>query len=328
MAAKQVKAKVIKDSVITDAYSIYNGDSCQILPTIPDESVGLCIHSPPFASLFSYSSSEKDLSNCSTYEEFFVHYGFIAEQLKRVMMPGRVVAIHCMDLPTHKSSEGYIGQRDFPGDIIRLFESKGMIYHSRVCIWKDPLIAATRTHAIGLAHKQIVKDSSLCRNGIADYLIAFRKKGDNPKPIKNENGLTTYYGEKKVPGDLEHFFGSGVHHSVNKRSHYIWQQYASPVWMDIRQTNVLPFKQGKEEDDARHLCPLQLDVIERCIALWSTRDDIVLTPFMGVGSEVYVAVKNKRKGLGIELKSSYFRQAVRNLESLKHEHSADSGFFE
>ena len=325
---KTKQPKVIKDSVVTDAYSIYNGDACQVLPTIPDESVGLTIHSPPFAQLYSYSDSTQDLSNCATYDEFFVHYKFIIQQLERVMLPGRVVCCHVMDLPTHKSSDGYIGQKDFPGDITRAFEECGFIYHSKVCIWKDPLIAATRTHAIGLAHKQIVKDSSLCRNGIADYLIAFRKKGDNPKPIKNENGLTVYHGERKVPGNLEHFLGSGVHHSVNKRSHHIWQRYASPVWDDIRATNVLPFKQGKEEDDSRHICPLQLDVIERCVALWSARGDIVLDPFGGVGSTGYVAVKNKRKAILIELKTSYWRQAVRNLESLKHEHSPDSGFFE
>lgn len=278
--------------------------------------------------MYAYSDDHRDFSNCESYEQFFVQFGFLIDELLRVMLPGRVVAVHAMMLPLHKHSDGHIGLKDFRGDIIRAFEAKGFIFHSEVTIWKDPLTAATRTHAIGLAHKQIVKDSSLCRNGIADYVLAFRKKGDNPKPIRNENGLTVYHGERKVPGDLERFFNSDTPPATNKRSHYIWQQYASPVWMDIRSTNVLPFKQGKDPEDSRHICPLQLDVIERCIALWSTKGDVVLDPFNGVGSSTYVAVKNGRKGLGVELKPSYWRQSVQNMKSLKHENAPASGFFE
>lgn len=312
MAVKTVK---VKKQVHTKEYSVYCGDCCEVIVGIPDDSIGLCIHSPPFAQLYSYSDSVEDMSNCKSYDEFFTHYGFLSDELYRTMMPGRIVAIHCMDVPTFKNNGEEIGLKDFSGDIIRLFQKSGFIFHSRHCIWKDPLIAAVRTHAIGLAHQQIVKDSAMCRTGIADYLLAFRKPGDNPKPISNEDGLTVYHGERKVPRELDKYIG-WKDQGTNKRSHWIWQQYASPVWDDIRQTNVLPFREARDEDDERHLCPLQLDVIERCIALWSSKGDVVFTPFMGVGSEVYVAVKNGRKGLGAELKNRYFRVALRNLESL------------
>lgn len=221
-----------------------------------------------------------------------------------------------MDLPIFKRAFGYIALRDFPGDIIKLFQEEGFVYHSRVCIWKDPLIAATRTKALGLAHKQLCKDSALCNMGTADTLLAFRKRGDNPTPCRHPSGLTEYYGSATIPRDLESFIDC-EDNSKNKRSQWIWQRFASPVWMDIRQTRVLPFRQAKESDDTKHVCPLQLDVIERCVALWSARGDTFLTPFMGVGSEVYVAVKNGLKAIGIELKKSYYRQALANLYSLQ-----------
>lgn len=240
-------------------------------------------------------------------------------------MPGRIVAVHCMDLPTHKRNGDEIGLRDFPGDIIRLFQKHGFTYHSRVTIWKDPLTAAVRTKAIGLAHKQIVKDSALCRTGIADSLLAFRKPGENTKPIQHPRGLRDYCGARSVPTNLDKHLVDSAEMDLaknpydsrkDKRSHWIWQQYASPVWFDIRQTKVLPFRDAREADDERHICPLQVDVVERCLALWSAKDDVVFTPFLGVGTEVYVAVKNGRKGIGSELKRSYFRQAVRNIESV------------
>lgn len=275
-----------------------------------------------FSSLYSYSDDPRDMSNCKTYDEFFEHFGFLVGELHRVMVPGRVVAVHCMDLPTYKRNGEEIGVRDFPGDIIRCFVEYGFIYHCpRITIWKDPLVAATRTKAIDLAHKQLVKDSALSRTGIPDCIVCFRKKGENPKPITNAKGLTEYYGSRSVPANLDNVWNrsdnSDVIPSKDKRAHWIWQQYASPVWFDIRQTKVLQHKGAREADDERHICPLQTDVIERCVALWSAKDDVVLTPFMGIGSEVYVAVKNHRKGIGIELKSSYFKQAVRNVESAK-----------
>ncbi len=306
-----------KTSYVTKQFAIYNGDSCQLLSKFKSESVGFSVFSPPFVSLYSYSDHPQDLGNCKDYDEFFTHFGFIVEQLHRLLMPGRVIAVHCMDLPTHKSSGEEIGLNDFPGDLVRCFKKHDFVYHSRHCIWKDPLVAATRTKAIGLAHKQLVKDSSISRMGIMDMILAFRKKGENPKPISHERGLTEYYGSTPVPHNLDRYLSDGeIEQGKNKRSHWIWQRYASPVWTDIRQTKVLPFKEGRDKDDQRHICPLQSDVIVRCLELWSNPGDVVLTPFLGVGSEVYYSVKHGRKGLGIELKPSYYRQAKRNLDSL------------
>jgi DNA modification methylase len=309
--------KDIKDQLITKDFSLYCGDCCEVLPGLPKASVGLAVFSPPFASLYSYSDDPRDMGNSKSYQEFFEHFGFLIEQLQRVMLPGRIVSVHCMHLPTYKKEGVEIGFRDFPGDIIRAFQKEGFILHSPpFCIWKDPLIAATRTKAIGLAHKQIVKDSAMCRVGLADYLVAFRKHGENAKPIDHPYGLTTYCGSRPVPSHLDKWIGYKGDQGKNKRSHWIWQQYASPVWFDIRQTYVLPYRKAREGDDEKHICPLQLDVIERCVALWSAPGDVVLTPFMGVGSEVYVAVKNGRKAVGVELKRSYFKQAVRNVQSV------------
>jgi DNA modification methylase len=302
----------------TKDYSIYCGDCIKVLPDIKDNSIGFSIFSPPFSSLYCYSDDDADLSN-NSYAVFFNHFGYLVEQLGRVMMPGRIVAVHCMDLPTHKSNGEEIGILDFPGDVIRCFEKFGFIQHTpRITIWKDPLIAAVRTKAIGLAHKQIVKDSAFCRTVIPDYVIAFRKKGTNPVPVANPDALTEYAGSRSIPKKFDSFIGH-KHAKTNKRSHWIWQQYASPVWFDIRQTNVLPYREGRSEEDERHICPLQLDVIERCMTLWTKKDDIVLTPFMGIGSEIYVAVKNGRKGIGIELKQSYYKQAAKNIAAAKEE---------
>ncbi len=302
----------VKNSKITKRYALYNDDCIPVLAEIPKDSIGFSIFSPPFCNLYSYSDNFNDMGNSKSYKEFFEHFRFVISELHRIIMPGRIVAVHCMDLPIHKGDMGFIGKRDFPGRIIREFQKIGFIYHSRHCIWKDPLLAAVRTKAIGLAHKQIVKDSTICRMGLPDYIIAFRKKGENPKPIEHPNGLTTYYGSRSIPKELDRFKNHKIQ-GTNKRSHWIWQQYASPVWFDIRQTNVLKYREAKDSDDEKHICPLQLDTIERCMELWSTKDDTVLTPFMGVGSEIYVAIKNNRKGIGIELKTSYYKQAIKNI---------------
>ena len=293
----------VKDQVIKDRYAIYNGDSCVVLKTMPDNSIDFSIFSPPFADLFCYSDSPADLGNCGTYKEFFVHFGFIIKELARLIKPGRLCAVHCIDIPAMKERDGYIGLKDFPGDIIRAFESFGFIEHSRTTIWKDPLIEATRTKALGLMHKQLCKDSTRCRAGLPDYLIAFRTPGENAVPVHHHEGLNKYCG-RNDPGE------TGV-----KRSHNIWRAYASPVWMDIRQTLTLDARKARDPDDEKHLCPLQIDVIERACVLWSTPGEVVLTPFMGVGSEVYGAIINGRRAIGVELKSSYYRQAVKNCEA-------------
>ncbi len=305
----------VKDQRVTERYALYHGDCVEVLPSLEDESIGFSVFSPPFADLYSYSDDDADMSNTRSYEDFFVHFDFLIDQLYRITMLGRSVAVHCMDLPTFKSHGEQIGLREFPDDIVKAFKRKGFIYHSHHVIWKDPLIAATRTKAIGLAHKQVVKDSALIRAGIPDEIVTFRKPGENPKPIEHKRAFLEYHGSRSIPKDLDRYIDWDVP-KTNKRSHWIWQQYASPVWFDIRQTNVLPFRKGRDQDDTKHICPLQLDTIERCMAMWSAKDDTVLTPFMGVGSEVFVAVKNGRRAIGVELKKSYYRQAVRNVRSV------------
>lgn len=295
----------VREQVVRENYAIYNGDSCEVLKSLPSESIDFSIFSPPFADLYCYSDNPADLGNCKTYEEFFKHFGFIIKELLRVTRQGRLCSIHCMDLPATLTRDGHLGIKDFTGDLIRAMQAHGWIYHARHCIWKDPLITAVRTKAIGLLHKQLCKDSSISRSGIPDYLITFRAPGENKIPISHPEGLTRYCGAKD-PG------GEGV-----KRSHFIWREYASPVWMDIRQTNTLDARIARDEDDEKHLCPLQLDVIERALILWSNPGETVLTPFMGIGSEVYASVKNGRRGIGIELKPSYFQQAVKNLKTCK-----------
>ena len=289
------------EQVIENNYALYNGDSCEVLNAMPKSSIDFSIFSPPFADLYCYSDNPADLGNSKTYDEFFHHFGFIIRELARVIKPGRLCAVHCIDIPAMKERDGYIGIKDFPGDIIRAFQAAGMIYHSRHVIWKDPLIEATRTKAIGLMHKQLCKDSTVCRSGLPDYLLAFRAPGENINPVSHHEGLKRYCG-KKDPG------GDGI-----KRSHNIWRAYASPVWMDIRQTRTLNARSARDANDEKHICPLQLDVIERACTLWSNPGDVVMTPFAGIGSEVYGSVMNGRRGIGIELKPSYYRQAVKNL---------------
>jgi len=288
------------NQVITDQYSCYHGDCVELIKNIPDDCIGLSVFSPPFAELYAYSDSPRDMGNSKSYDEFFQQFSYLISELNRVTMPGRIVAVHCIDIPAMKERDGYIGLKDFPGDIIRAFQKCGFIYHSRHAIWKDPLTEATRTKALGLMHKQLCKDSAMCRSGLPDYVLAFRKKGDNAIPIEKQHGFTEYHGSNIITGE-------GV-----KRSHNIWRSYASPVWMDIRQSNTLNKKNARIEKDQKHICPLQLDVIERVVSLWSVEGDIVLTPFGGIGSESYVAIKNNRRSILFELKESYYEQAVIN----------------
>jgi DNA modification methylase len=301
------------DQVTGAGWIAYNGDCVDVMSGLPDKSIGMSVFSPPFAELYVYSDSVRDMGNVRSYAEFFDAFAHVVKQLARVMMPGRVVAVHCMDLPSQKEKDGFIGLKDFPGDLIRCFQKESMIFHSRTTIWKDPLTAAVRTKAIGLAHKSIVKDSAICRCGIADYLLCFRSPGENTDPIEHEEGLTEYHGSNTVEG-----------HGV-KRSHNIWRAYASPVWMDIRQTNTLSKLGARDEKDEKHICPLQLDVIERCVCLWSKPGDTVLTPFGGIGSEAYVAIRNKRNAVLVELKPSYFSVAVKNCKKAENEASGNIG---
>lgn len=303
-----------QDQCVTDRYAIYNGDSCEVVKSIPDESIHLSVYSPPFATegpgcLYNYTSSERDLSNCRSNEEFFEHYSYLIREIHRITLPGRFSAVHCMDVPRRDQSK-----MDFPGDIIRLHEKLGFQFWCRHHIWKEPLSVRLRTMARGLAHKQIVDDSSLCDVASADQLLLFRKKGENPIPVKHPVGLTRYAGERGVPDELLKWKGWEGKQTENRYSHYIWRNYASSFWDDIRSNHVLPYKQAKGENDERHMHPLQLDVIERIVVLRTNPGETVFTPFMGIGSEAYGAVINGRKAVGIELKPEYYRQAVRNME--------------
>lgn len=307
---------MIIDQTITDDYALYHGDCCEVLQSLPDDSVHLSVYSPPFASdgggcLYNYSSSERDLSNCRSYEEFFEHYGYVVEQIARVTLPGRISAVHCMDTP--RAGANICGYIDFPGDIIKLHEKCGFEYLPRICIWKEPLAVRNRTMSKALAHRQIVEDSTKTNVAAADYLIPFRKKGENPIPVTHTHGLTEYAGERKIPADLHQYRNWKGKQTGNRYSHWIWRQYASCFWDDIRLSEVLPYKESKEDQDERHQHPLQLDVITRSVTLWSNPGETVLTPFMGVGSEVYGAVVNSRKGVGIELKESYYDQSCNNV---------------
>lgn len=315
-------------------YVLYNGDSAEVLQAIPDNTVHFEIYSPPFASLYTYSNSDRDLGNCKNDNEFMQQFSFIAKELYRVLKPGRLMSVHCMDIPAMKERDGYIGLKDFPGELIRLFESCGFIYHSRTIIWKDPLVEATRTKALGLMHKQLCKDSAMCRNGLPDYLITMRKPGENTEPITHPDGLTEFVGENEpnAPKEKPTLTDSNKHKNISMArvnpvySHNVWRRYASPVWMDIDQSNTLNRAGAREEKDERHICPLQLDVIERAITLYSNENDIVLSPFLGIGSEIYSAVKMKRRGIGIELKESYFNQAIKNCKNAEIENAQTTIF--
>ena len=303
------------DQQITDKYAIYNSDCIEILQAMPDASIHLSCYSPPFGGLFVYSSSERDLSNCTDYKQFFEHYAFVVKELSRVTMPGRMTAVHCMDVPSGNCGKDHL--IDFPGDIIRLHEKEGWNYIARYAIWKEPLAVRNRTMAKNLAHKTIVEDSSRCSVASADYLLVFRRKGENKIPIAHPEGLIEYAGERKIPHELIGYRAWKGNQIENRYSHWIWRQYASAFWDDIRIGRVLPFKGARDSEDEKHVHPLQLDVIDRVMVLWSNPGENVLTPFMGVGSEVYSAVCAGRRGIGIELKQSYYRQAVKNMAEAK-----------
>ena len=302
---------MVTDQVTTDRYALYHGDCCEVMPALPDGSVHLSIYSPPFGGLYHYSSSDRDLSNARNYDEFFQHYRFVVEELFRLTMPGRLTGVHCMDIPSGNTGTDTL--IDFPGDIVRLHKNLGFHYVARYSVWKEPLGVRNRTMAKNLAHKTIVDDSSRCSVASADYLLMFRRKGDNPVPIEHPNGLTQYAGEREIPKDLLPYREWKGNQIENRYSHWIWRQYASAFWDDVRIGRVLPYKEARGEDDEKHVHPLQLDVIERCCVLWSNPGEIVLTPFSGVGSEVYGAVINDRYGIGIELKGTYYRQSKRNV---------------
>lgn len=304
----------VLDQTLTDRYALYLGDCLEVMPGLPDASIGLSIYSPPFAGLYHYSSSERDLSNARSYAEFLEHYEFVVREIYRLTMPGRLTGVHCMDVPT--GNTGRDALLDFPGDIIRLHQRLGFDYTGRYHVWKEPLTVRNRTLTKGLAHRTIVDDSSKCSVASADYLLMFRKHGTNPQPIAHPVGLTEYAGERKPPAELERYRGWTGKQTENRWSHWIWRQYASAFWDDVRLDRVLPFRPARDADDEKHVHPLQLDVIDRALVLWSNPDDRVLTPFAGVGSEVHEAVRLGRYGIGVELKPSYYRQAVKNLAGL------------
>jgi DNA modification methylase len=298
------------------------GDCVELIKDVPSDSVHYSIFSPPFASLYTYSSSERDMGNARGDTEFYAHFQFLVKELYRVLLPGRLLSFHCMDIPAMKERDGYIGLKDFPGDLIRMFQSAGFIYHSRASIWKDPLIEATRTKALGLMHKQVVKDSAMCRQGLPDYLITMRKAGTNSEPISRPNGFTEFIGEDeprapKVEPTLKKDGDKASHLTRDDPvySHQVWRRYASPVWMDINQSDTLQRESAREEADERHVCPLQLQVIERGLELWTNTGDVVLDPFSGIGSTGYVAVQRGRRFIGFELKASYHQQACANLHN-------------
>lgn len=316
----------VKDQKITDEYAIYNGDCLEVMPTLPDGSIHMSIYSPPFAGLYQYSSSERDLSNCIDYDEFFEHYDYVVAEIARLTMPGRLTLVHCMDVPS--GNTGCDVLRDFPGDIIRQHARFGFDYVARYHVWKEPLTVRNRTMTKALAHKGIVEDSSRCTVASADYLLAFRKRGENPVPIQHPTGLMEYHGERKMPAELLKYRGWTGNQIENRYSHWIWRQYASAFWDDVRLDNVLPFRKARDEEDEKHVHPLQLDVIHRALALWSNPGERVLTPFMGVGSEVYAAVRDGRRGIGIELKPSYYRQAVQNMERAAYDPTGQAEMLE
>ncbi|AVQ81680.1 DNA-methyltransferase [Variovorax sp. PMC12] len=279
------------DQVVTDRYAAYHGDCVEVLRGLPDHSVGYSIFSPPFASLYTYSNSPRDMGNVRSDAEFFEHFDFLIAELRRVMKPGRNVSFHCMDMPSSKERDGVIGLKDFPGDLLRAFQRHGFIFHAKVTIWKDPVTAMTRTKALGLLHKSIRERSEMTRMGIPDYLITVR-----------------------APGESEH-----VTHTAEEFPVSLWQQVASPVWMDINPSDTLQFRSAREHDDERHICPLQLEVIRRGVMLWTNPGDVVLSPFMGIGSEGFVALEMGRRFVGAELKKSYFDQSVGNLAAATKE---------
>lgn len=289
----------VLQQTVGDKFALYNADCIDVLRGMPDESIHYTVFSPPFASLYTYSASPRDLGNCRDHDEFFAHFRYLIPELYRVTKPGRLLSFHCMLLPTSKARDGIIGLTDFRGQLIRAFAECGWVHHSEVVIWKDPVTAMQRTKALGLLHKQIKKDSCMSRQGIPDYLITMRKPGDNPEPVS---------------------------HTAEEFPVQLWQQYASPVWMDINPSDTLQYRSAREEEDERHICPLQLEVIRRALKLWSNPGDTVLSPFAGIGSEGHVAIEEGRRFIGAELKRSYYEQAARNLTAASKAEDAPTLF--
>jgi DNA modification methylase len=317
----------VKDQIITDNYAIYNSDCMHVLPTLENESIDLVLYSPPFAGLYNYSSSENDFSNCENKEQFLEQYEFLVNELSRVTKAGRINAVHCTDV-----FDNTCRLWDFPHEIIKIHERHGFEYRNRITIWKEPLKVRMRTMVQSLMHKFIVEDSTKCFTAMPDYVLIFTKKGENKVPVTHPFGINEYAGEIPILPNIltawnnanesnlnseqlwEHLNNVNEDDRITKLNHYIWQRYASSVWDDIRIDNVLPFRDSKEEDDEKHVHPLQLDVIDRLVELYSNPNEVVLTPFMGVGSEVFSPVSVGRKAIGIELKDSYFKQAILNLK--------------
>lgn len=318
----------VKDQFITDDYAIYNGDCMDVITQLESKSVDLSIYSPPFAGLYNYSSSERDFSNCHSKEDFLKQYEFLVAEMARVTKPGRINAVHCQDILTDTTKHILY---DFPHDIIELHKKYGFTFHNRITIWKEPLEVRMRTMVRSLMHKNIAEDSTMCFTAIPDYVLIFKRIGENEVKVTNPKGFKNYYGETPLLPAMEKKYGKWEHiitkhgdddnlgdnHLTNKLSQIIWQRYASSVWDDIRNDNILPFRDSKEEDDEKHVHPLQLDVIDRLIELYSNPNEVVLTPFMGVGSEVFSPVSLGRKAIGIELKDYYYKQAILNMKEAK-----------
>lgn len=302
----------VADQLVTDKFAIFNGDCVEVMQALPTASIHLSIYSPPFGGLYHYSSDERDLSNCDDYEGFFRHYAHVVRELARVTMPGRISAVHCMDVPL--SNSGTDALRDFPGDIIRLHQREGWHYTGTRMIWKEPLAVRLRTMQKNLAHASLVADSIDCGVASGDRLLTFRREGKNPVPVRHPVGMLDYAGEKQMPSDILPFKGWAGKQTENRFSHWIWRQYADCMWDDIRIGRVLPYREARDSEDEKHVHPLQLDVIDRCVELFSNKGESVFTPFMGVGSEVYSPVLLGRRGIGAELKASYYRQAVKNVQ--------------
>lgn len=307
---------MITNQTITENWAAYNGDCVEVMKQFPDGKIDLSIYSPPFAGLYQYSSDERDISNCISRDEFMRHYEFVVKELHRLTKPGRMTCVHCMDIPTGNS--GCDSIYDFPGDLIRLHEANGWRFACRYFIWKEPLTVRNRTMMKSLAHRTLCEDSTRCSMANADQLLVFRRSGQNEVPVSHPTGLHRYAGEEQMPAELLHLKGMEGDQKKNRFSHWIWRRYADAFWDDIRIDNVLDFQDARQADDERHCHPLQLDVIERACVLWSNPGEVVLTPFMGVGSEVFGSVVNGRKAIGIELKESYYRQALRNMEKVKN----------
>lgn len=300
---------MVADQSIGEGYALYHGDCIDVARGLPENSLHYTIYSPPFESLYTFSDDPRDLSNCSDSETFWTHYRFLIAEVFRATMPGRLCSIHCMQLPTSKLRDGFIGLRDFRGEIIRAHQEAGFIFHSEVMIRKDPVAAMQRSKSIGLLHKQVCKDSALSRMAVADYVVIMRKPGDNPEPMSG--GFTEYHGEDPSMDAVDPGHASG--HIAGSYSVKVWQRYAESVWTDISQSDVLSYREARAEEDERHISPLQLTVIRRCLQLWTNPNDVVFSPFAGIGSELYVAIQEGRRAVGSELKASYFEQAAVNL---------------